>query len=766
MTATTGGKAHASTDLEGWDPTRIKKGSRIIPTLLLLAVAIAFAVTRMPAGRDLIIDHYVRSCELVRAAKEKAPSPGAPSALVQECLNSTDNTLAAFRAKLQAMPAHQMATESASFDTKAVGFAELGRGFAAAAKSFVDDLVAAFHKHAWSGFVAIALAAVYALVPGVAGAIYRRAFWTWYALGFVAILALTSIGSSLAQFNKSKTDPTGMSDLAGGVFALVLTQLVVLLLAHRLRRQSSKPPAVAAMISPRIYNKLIAAFLWAAAIAIGWFDWGQSLWQWLPGSATFNKWNFTLLGLPLIYTLFKVTPTWAGTAPKTIVVCLDGTNNTPDQQEFGQLAQTNVFKLFRALKASERPRAEDTFDANIVKRYHDKQIGFYYVGVGTKLDNSSIGQMLGQATGLGASGVVDRAYLDVTKVYRPGDRICIFGFSRGAAISRLLARAIHQRGAPRSAWTLRLFGRHYMVWKSKPEKGVTGSVPVAVLGCWDTVGAFGIAKTIAGIDFQKVDLGKDLSVPDNVEQAYHLVALDEQRDSFVPTLMEPDPIRPGRIVEVWFSGDHANIGGGWATSKLSDVTLDFMLRQVSSGYAYDAKTMTPGAETWGIYLSAAATHNLDDLKLPPASPDAPIAPSPRLDEAALAALPPGTIVVDPDLLGQLRQWMSNLYQYQARRLPLHAVISDTVFRRMTRSDPVYAPQSLFDLNAELDKKRGAVGAAVEQLKETRSIEEWERTRVLAYRDRMQLKRWSHAHKHLGKAALDPQTQLSHAALRR
>jgi hypothetical protein len=82
-----------------------------------------------------------------------------------------------------------------------------------------------------------------------------------------------------------------------------------------------------------------------------------------------------------------------------------------------------------------------------------------------------------------------------------------------------------------------------------------------------------------------------------------MVALDETRDSFEPTLMEPDPINPGRIIEVWFSGNHANVGGGYATDKLSDVTLDFMLRQVSRGYAYN-ETMKPGDESWGLYLSA------------------------------------------------------------------------------------------------------------------------------------------------------------------
>ena len=48
---------------------------------------------------------------------------------------------------------------------------------------------------------------------------------------------------------------------------------------------------------------------------------------------------------------------------------------------------------------------------------------------------------------VGAEDLVERAYLDLVRVYRPNDRVFIFGFSRGAAITRLLARVIDARGA-------------------------------------------------------------------------------------------------------------------------------------------------------------------------------------------------------------------------------------------------------------------------------------------------------------------------------
>jgi hypothetical protein len=421
--------------------------------------------------------------------------------------------------------------------------------------------------------------------------------------------------------------------------------------------------------------------------------------------------------LPVLYTLLRNSTAWTSRRPKNIVICLDGTTNTPDQMEMGFLAQTNVFKLFRALKSDKQGMFVPTgqFDASLCKKYGEKQIGFYYAGVGNKYDNDPITQIFGMATGKGAGDIIERAYLDLVRIYQPGDRIFIFGFSRGAAISRLLARTIEADGAPRVVWTLRLFGKHRRLWSSARKQPMV----IEVLGCWDTVGSFGVAKTIAGINFQQLNLFADMTVPDNVAQAYHMVALDEQRAEFEPTLMDPDPIRPERIVEVWFSGDHANIGGGWATDKLSDITLDFLLRRISSGYATDAKT-APGDERWGIYLEAVKADKAD------------------VSDGKSSA---GVLVVDPDPLGQVRGWFSNVYNYRPRRLPIHAVISETVFQRMKTSTPVYAPQSLFDLNNALDAKRDLIEVQVGKLGETQSLDEEERKGILAFKDRLRLTRW-------------------------
>ncbi len=559
------------------------------------------------------------------------------------------------------------------------------------------------------------------VIPGIIGMIYRRNFWSWFIVPFGIFLIVSLWG----QFGGEPT--------TGSVMILVLAQAFIMLLLLRLRRYSNNDSQSSSPLSFGTYNYLLAGVL--SLIAAHWVlsafadlplegVWKSSYWP----LGWYGKLAFVVLVLPAFFTLFKRSRAWRGAGSKNIVVCLDGTTNTPDQMEGGRLAQTNVFKLFKMLK-SDAPSKEartSNYNASIAKRYGDRQLGLYYSGVGNKFEYNPIVQMLGGAGGLGAADVVDRAYLDVMRVYRPGDRVFIVGFSRGAAIARLLARALDQRGSPRTVWTLRLFGRHWTIWTSKRDKSKDLEIPVTVLGCWDTVGAFGIAKNIAGIDFQKLDLFKDLTVPDNVEQAYHMVALDEEREEFQPTLMDPDPLTPSRIVEVWFSGDHANIGGGWATTKLSDLTLDFVLRKVSSGYAH-TQGMTAGDETWGIYLSGVNGET--------------IAPASEGDKPYIDSDGDEPFVLHPDFLGQLRKWTSALYVYKPRELPNHAIVSQTVFDRMVHAKPLYAPQSLFSLHDNLTEKRQTVNNAVDRLRETDSLKPEEHQTILEFKDRLQLTRW-------------------------
>ena len=548
-----------------------------------------------------------------------------------------------------------------------------------------------------------------ALLPAIAGLIFRRAFWAWF-LGSFAILFAVNWAAYKLDIGAVGYDLAGTLRYEYGNYLWAETLLVLLLLVFRLERHS------AALVPPRARrNANVLASLLVLTVA------GFAYRMTITGVDLFSLTTATLLSLAAFKMLRQslrthYEPTAIG---RNIVICVDGTWNEPGTTDFGALSETNVLKLFRTLKGT-KPRGH--YNARQAKEYLDerqtsRQIAFYYHGVGNKVENSRVGQLLGGAFGIGADAIVERAYLDVVRVYRPGDRIFIFGFSRGAAIARLVAGVIGKRDIPRSLWTLRVFGQHWLVRRSAGTIDESAPAKVEVLGCWDTVGAFGISKNIFGIPLQRMNLVHDLDVSLCVKRAYHMVALDETRDAFVPTLMDPDPTTPDRVIEVWFSGNHANVGGGYSTDGLSDVTLDFLLRHLSSGYAWQSG-MTPGSdESWGLYLSAA--------------------------KKGVAADVGQTTIVDPNPSAQLRHETGAAYSYLPRSLPTSAVIHDSVFDRMLRALPVYAPASLYRLNGELVRMRAEIETETTKLAESGSIDGDELREILdRSKQHLILMKWS------------------------
>ncbi|HYH56169.1 MAG TPA: DUF2235 domain-containing protein, partial [Anseongella sp.] len=113
-----------------------------------------------------------------------------------------------------------------------------------------------------------------------------------------------------------------------------------------------------------------------------------------------------------------------------------------------------------------------------------------------------------------------------------------------------------------------------------------------MIGVWDTVGALGIPSILSKpftwfflpvllSPFRKLGWIDqyhflDTKINDLVENAYHALAIDEARRDFYPTLWERGNYK-GCLEQVWFSGVHTNIGGGYEDTGLSDLTLDWMI---------------------------------------------------------------------------------------------------------------------------------------------------------------------------------------------
>lgn len=274
-------------------------------------------------------------------------------------------------------------------------------------------------------------------------------------------------------------------------------------------------------------------------------------------------------------------------AQKRILICLDGTGNDPYDavQEIGKKGQveddsiSNVLKLH--LLAGGRL---DEVKSN------PSQVSLYYSGVGTR------GTMFRRAlastfANFEPGWIRKEAYQDLCATYEPGDKIFLFGFSRGAAIARMLASQIAQEGI--------------LVNSRRHEADIT------LLGVWDTVASFGApnldddTSPISDVVFENGTIAK------NIQQAYHLVAVDETRLAFRPTLMNA----ADRVHEIWFPGVHSDVGGGYTHDGLSDVALSFMLEKVSAHGVHflAADAVSSAART----VKGKVVVDVDDLTLKP-----------------------------------------------------------------------------------------------------------------------------------------------------
>lgn len=286
--------------------------------------------------------------------------------------------------------------------------------------------------------------------------------------------------------------------------------------------------------------------------------------------------------------------------PKNLVFCFDGTWNDPtDAYEKGSDI-TNILKLHRAL-------IQD-----------GEQESFYFQGVGT---GEGLDKIVGGATGKGANKIRNRGYVTLVENYQPGDHIFVFGFSRGAAIARMFAGQVHKRGIPETL----IFNSKRSKFKTK---GKQHPVEITMLGVFDTVASFGIPVDI-GLNFQQIDLFRDFTVAKNVKKAYHLVAFHEGRRAFVPTLMNTAE----HVEEIWFPGVHSDVGGGYSQYGITNISLDFMMRQATAlGLRFDpaqAANVKPNLtdiihdrvrEDWALRLENRDIHvisNNEKTNLPP-----------------------------------------------------------------------------------------------------------------------------------------------------
>lgn len=197
-------------------------------------------------------------------------------------------------------------------------------------------------------------------------------------------------------------------------------------------------------------------------------------------------------------------------------------------------------------------------------------------------------------TGVGLSANVRAAYAFVAENYEPGDELFFFGFSRGAYTARAVAGLIADMGllTRRGMDNFPIIYNDYYKKKrlsyddddeKRRQLGFREKLPrftIRLIGVFDTVGFhdFKLTRKLFG---EKFELPNTILSPD-VRYAFHALSLDEHRKAFTPTLWHsPQRVPDQELLQVWFSGAHADVGGGEEDPRLSDISLAWMISQCS-----------------------------------------------------------------------------------------------------------------------------------------------------------------------------------------
>ena len=256
--------------------------------------------------------------------------------------------------------------------------------------------------------------------------------------------------------------------------------------------------------------------------------------------------------------------------PRNLVICCDGTNN-----EFG-VNNTNVVRLIQALNRDPAKQ----------RLHYDPGVGTLpEIGAVTAL-GKWLSKVRGLAFGAGLSENVEEAYSYLMDFWEPGDKVFLFGFSRGAYSVRVLAALLHALGLmPRGSqnllpYVMRLFrgtrgrrdNKEYWALLNQfrrtfarqiSERDDDRRFPVYFLGVWDTVSSVGWVWDPVTYPYTRRNPSIDI--------IRHAVSVDERRSLFrqnsIVKADRPEGKPQQDLKEIWFPGVHCDVGGGYPTTE-------------------------------------------------------------------------------------------------------------------------------------------------------------------------------------------------------
>jgi len=207
--------------------------------------------------------------------------------------------------------------------------------------------------------------------------------------------------------------------------------------------------------------------------------------------------------------------------PRRLILCFDGTSNQYDNYN------TNIVKFYSLLE-KDRPQ---------------EQIMYYQAGIGTYFNPGIVSplfewvaKILDEAFAWYLDTHVREGYLFLMQNYRAGDKIYLFGFSRGAYTARALAGLLYKIGVlPKDNQEQIPFAYHLYTRTDAPSLELSRgfketfcrSVTVEFVGVWDTVASVGVV------------VGRNLPFTTSnaaIKVFRQALSLDEHRAKFQPNM--------------------------------------------------------------------------------------------------------------------------------------------------------------------------------------------------------------------------------------
>lgn len=333
--------------------------------------------------------------------------------------------------------------------------------------------------------------------------------------------------------------------------------------------------------------------------------------------------------------------------PKQIALFLDGTRNTDNPS--GGVGSSSVHKLYRMTHGLKK----------------------YIKGVAAD-SNDPIEAL----TGFGTTRKIREAYRFLTHNYNRGDSIFIFGFSRGAFAARSLAGFAFRVGllldgndtpanldAAWNAYTkpsltaLRELQKllHHISGYSTPTPE-RSDLPIHFIGVWDTVSALGGPFKYLPL-VARFGLFHRHELPPNVNHGRHALAVHEGRRLFEPLLFSK-MTAPQRqtLGQRWFSGAHADVGGGYQESEAGLARPAF---RWMAGEALGVGFTCNGSAIGQAYMTGSSTiHQEMNVPLIQHRIRPALAQPTDLSDATKQSfsIDPSVQVLMPFLIGQYPQW--------------------------------------------------------------------------------------------------------------